>query len=75
MVNVLILDWKSSTLNPYHPSKVALVEQLLTEVWSGPGTVLLNPEFPAAAVPEPYRHVSESVLVTWSFLPLMVSVS
>ena len=56
-------------------SQVALVEQLLTEAWSGPGTVLLNPEFPNASVPEQYKHVADSVLVTWSFLPLLVSVS
>ena len=51
------------------------MEQLLTEVWSGPGSILLNPEFPAAPVPEQYKGITDSILVVWSFLPLLVSVS
>ena len=39
-------------------AQVALVEQLLTEVWGGPACILLNPEFPAAPVPEQYKNVS-----------------
>ncbi|GAX83646.1 hypothetical protein CEUSTIGMA_g11070.t1 [Chlamydomonas eustigma] len=52
---------------------VALVEQLLTEVWTGQACVLLNPEFPASSVPEAYQKISDAILVVWSFLPLMVS--
>ncbi len=54
--------------------QVALVQQLFTEVWAGPGSMLLNPEFPARPVPEQYAAVCDSVLVVWSFLPIEISV-
>lgn len=56
--------------------QVALVEQLLDEVWAGPAAVVLNPEWggQGVTVPEQYRPLVDSVEVAYCFLPVAISV-
>eukprot|EP00877_Chromochloris_zofingiensis_P014443 jgi/Chrzof1/9252/UNPLg00219.t1 len=51
---------------------VALVEQLVDEVWSGPFVLLLNPTWQTAAIPAQYTEVADSFLVVYSFLPISI---
>lgn len=59
-------------------TQVALVEQLLDDVWRGPAAVLLNPGWaaagPAGRVPDEYASVVASVGVAYSFLPCAIQV-
>jgi hypothetical protein len=54
-----------------HP-QVALTEQLVQEVWSGPAAVVLNPSWSGA--PREYEAVVRSFEVAYSFLPISVKV-
>ncbi|GLC36602.1 hypothetical protein PLESTM_000470200 [Pleodorina starrii] len=55
-------------------SDVALVEQLLDEVWVGPAAVVLNPQWSQQGVtlPSEYAGVGESIQVVYSFLPCAI---
>jgi hypothetical protein len=54
--------------------QVALVEQLLEEVWQGEVAVLLNSRWSASEVPADYKAVVESFEVVFSFLPVAIQV-
>ncbi|EFJ50051.1 hypothetical protein VOLCADRAFT_104003 [Volvox carteri f. nagariensis] len=55
-------------------SDVALVEQLLDDVWVGPAAVVLNPQWSqqGAVLPAEYQRVAESIAVVYSFLPCAI---
>ncbi|GIL93574.1 hypothetical protein Vretimale_19992 [Volvox reticuliferus] len=55
-------------------SDVALVEQLLDEVWVGPAAVILNPQWAQQGItlPTEYQRVVESIAIVYSFLPCAV---
>ncbi|PNG99212.1 hypothetical protein TSOC_015016, partial [Tetrabaena socialis] len=59
-------------------SDVALVEQLLDEVWVGPAAVILNPQWAqqgpagAAATPAEFERLVGSIAVLYSFLPCAI---
>ncbi|GIL93576.1 hypothetical protein Vretifemale_20989 [Volvox reticuliferus] len=57
-------------------SDVALVEQLLDEVWVGPAAVILNPQWAQQGItlPTEYQRVVESIAIVYSFLPCAVQV-
>lgn len=60
---------------PYRPChQVALVEQLVEEVWQGPAAITLNPEWSAVPVPVQYKSVRDSFQVVYSFLPVSIQV-
>lgn len=54
--------------------QVALVEQLVDDVWSGPCAVLLNAEWSAAAVPQQYQATAASFEMLYCFMPVAVKV-
>ncbi|PNW79845.1 hypothetical protein CHLRE_08g369000v5 [Chlamydomonas reinhardtii] len=54
---------------------VALVEQLLDEVWAGPAALVINPGWGqqgAAPVPAEYARAVDSISVVYSFLPCAI---
>ncbi len=56
---------------------MALVEQLLDEVWAGPAALVINPGWGqqgAAPVPDEYGRVLDSINVVYSFLPCAIQV-
>ncbi|KIY97141.1 hypothetical protein MNEG_10820 [Monoraphidium neglectum] len=52
-------------------AEVALVEQLVQEVWSGPCAVALNPSW-GEGVPREYEAVVRSFEVAYSFMPVAI---
>ena len=64
------------------PWQVALLEQLVDEVWSGPAVLVLNPGWSQsqsqggglAAVPKGYAALVDSFDVVYSFLPCAIQV-
>lgn len=54
-------------------TQVALVEQLVQEVWSGPCAVVLNPGW-GDVIPKEYEAAVRSFEVAYSFLPISIKV-
>jgi hypothetical protein len=54
--------------------QVALVEQLLDEVWSGPFVVVVNPTW-LQGTPQQYQRLVESFDPVYSFLPIALQVN
>jgi hypothetical protein len=52
---------------------VALVEQLLEEVWVGPAAAALNPTWQAGS-PGQYQGLVDSFNAVYSFLPISLQV-
>lgn len=63
---------KASCLIP-NLLQVALVEQLLEEVWSGPAAVLLNADW-ATGLPAQYRPMADAFQMLYCFFPVSVKV-
>lgn len=55
-------------------TQVALVEQLVDEVWQGPSAITLNAEWASLPVPAQYKTVRDSFQVVYSFLPVAIQV-
>jgi hypothetical protein len=53
--------------------QVALVEQLLDEVWSGPWALSLNPDW-HTNTPAAYQQLVDSFEAAYSFLPIATQV-
>ncbi|MEW5307292.1 MAG: hypothetical protein WDW36_009699 [Sanguina aurantia] len=51
---------------------VALVEQLVDDVWQGPSAITLNAEWASLPVPAQYKGIRDSFQVVYSFLPVSI---
>ncbi|MEW5309438.1 MAG: hypothetical protein WDW38_001327 [Sanguina aurantia] len=51
---------------------IALVEQLVDDVWQGPSAITLNAEWASLPVPAQYKTIRDSFQVVYSFLPVSI---